>query len=82
MSPLPMFANSRGVGVSGMPMPHGMCYFHFGIEICLFVTGQFPYKQQGFINDCYKVNPVGQWGKILVMAMGFVDHLGPSTVCF
>ena len=23
----------------------------------------------GFINDCYKVNPVGQWGKFLVMAM-------------
>ena len=36
---------------------------------------QFPL---GFINDRCKVNPVGQWGKILVMAMGFVDHLGPS----
>ena len=33
--------------------------------------------QQGFINDHYKVNPDGLWGQILVMAMGFVDHLGP-----
>ena len=33
-------------------------------------------SQQGFINDRYKVNPVGQWGIILVMTMGLVDHLG------
>ena len=33
--------------------------------------------QWGFINDRYKVNPVDQqWGKILVIAMGFVEHLG------
>jgi hypothetical protein len=50
-------------------MPHGMCYSHFG-------NGAIFIMQWGFINDCYKVNPVGQWGKILVMAMGFVDQLG------
>ena len=34
--------------------------------------------QRGFIIGCYKVKSIGQWGKILVTAMGFVDHLGPS----
>ena len=58
-------------------MPQGMCYSHFGNEVR---NGAISITQQGFINDCYKVNPVGQWGKILVMAMGFVDHLGPSKV--
>ena len=46
-----------------------MCYFHFG-NVAISIT------QWGFINDRYKVNPVGQWGEILVMAMGFVNHLG------
>ena len=50
--------------------PHVMCYSHFGNDVHNGVM------QQGFINDRYKVNPVGQWGKILVMVMGFVDHLG------
>jgi hypothetical protein len=36
--------------------------------------------QWGFINDRFKVNPIVQWGKILVMAMGFVDHLGLTLV--
>ena len=50
-----------------------MCYSHFdnGIRI-----GAISIMQRGFINDCYKVNPIVQWGKFLVMAMGFVDHLG------
>ena len=59
------------------PRPHGMCYSHFVNEVC---NGAISITQWGFINDCYKVNPVGQWGKILVMAMGFVDHLGLSFV--
>ena len=50
-----------------------MCYSHFGNEVC---NGVISITQRGFINDRYKVNPIGQWGKILVMAMGFVDHLG------
>ena len=41
-------------------------------------NGAISIKQWGFINERFKVNPVGQWGKILVMAMGFVDHLGKS----
>jgi hypothetical protein len=51
-------------------LPHSMCYSHFGNEVCISI------RQRGFINDHYKVNPVGQWGKILAIAMGFVDHLG------
>ena len=59
--------------------PHGICYSHFGNEVC---NGAISITQWGFINDCYKVNPIGQWGKILVMAMGFVDHLGPGLFSF
>ena len=36
-----------------------------------FVMGFFP-----LINDFYKVNPISQWGKILVTIMGFVDTFG------
>jgi hypothetical protein len=44
-----------------------MCYSHLGNEVG---NGAISITQQGFINDRYKVNPIGQWGKILVMAMG------------
>ena len=57
-------------------VPHGMCLPHFGNGVR---NGAISITQWGFINDCYKVNPVGLWGKILVMAMGFVDHLGLGT---
>ena len=50
-----------------------MCYSHFGNGVR---NGAISITQWGFINDRYKVNPVDQWGKILVIAMGFVDHLG------
>ena len=50
-----------------------MCYSHFGNGVRI---GAISITQWGFINDRYKVNPVDQWGKILVIAMGFVDHLG------
>ena len=50
-----------------------MCYSHFGNGVRY---GANSIIQWGFINDCYKGNPVGQWEKNLVMAMGFVDHLG------
>ena len=53
-----------------------MCYSHFGNGVR---NGAISITQWGFINDRYKVNPVGQWGKILVMAMGIVDHLGQYT---
>ena len=55
-------------------LPHGMCYSHFGNG---FRNGAISIMQLGFINDRYKINPVGQCGKILEVAMGFVDHLGP-----
>ena len=54
-----------------------MCYSHFGNEVC---NGAISIMQRGFNNDCYKVNPIGQWEKNLVMAMGFVDHLGPYLI--
>ena len=54
-----------------------MSYSYFGNEFC---NGAISITQRGFINVRYKVKPVGQWGKILVMAMGFVDHLG-HVVC-
>ena len=50
-----------------------MCYSHLGNEAR---NGSISIMQRGFINDCYKVNPVGQWEKTLAMAMEFVVHLG------
>ena len=47
-----------------------MCYSHFGNGVR---NGAIYIIQWGFINDCYKGWPMG---KNLVMAMGFVDHLG------
>ena len=38
--------------------------------------GQFSLRIGVLLMVAIKVNPIGQWGKILVMAMGFVDHLG------
>ena len=61
-------------------MPYGMCYSHFGNGVR---NGAISITRWGFINDRYKVNPVDRWGKILVMAMGFVNHLGqgyPKTL--
>ena len=61
------------VKIGEEPKPHVMCYSHFGVEVR---NGAISITQWGFINDHYKVNPVGQWRKILVKAMEFVDHLG------
>ena len=57
---------------NALDLPHGTCYSHFGYVV---LNGAISITQWGFINDRYRV---GQWGKILVMAMGFVDHLGQS----
>ena len=54
-------------------LPHGLCYSHLGDGVR---NGVIPIMQWGIISGCYKVKSIGQWGKILVMAMGFVDHLG------
>ena len=56
-----------------------MCYSHFGNEVR---NGAISITQWGFINARYKINPVGQWGEILVMAMGFVDHLGLNHIAY
>ena len=55
--------------------PHGMCYSHLGNGVR---NGVISITKWGFISDYCKVKPIGQWGKILVMAMGIVDHLGAS----
>ena len=47
-------------------MPHGMCYSDLGNGVC---NGVIFIMQQGFISGCYKINSIGQAGKILVMAM-------------
>ena len=56
------------------------------ISVMRFVMGQFPLPNGFFINDRYKVNPLDQWGIILAMEMGFVDHLGlglgKKSYCF
>ena len=44
-----------------------------------FVTGQFPLHNGVLLMITIKVNPAGQWGKNLVMAMGFVDHFGQCS---
>ena len=56
-----------------MILPHSVCYSHFGNEVRI---GAISITQLGFINDCYKVKPVDQWGKFLVMAMGFQITFG------
>ena len=43
-------------------------------------NGAISIMQRGFISDYYKVKPIGQWGKILVMGTGFVDYLGQGTL--
>ena len=63
--------------VTSRLVPHGMCYSHLGKGIR---NGAISIMQWGFISGCYKVKSIGQWGKILVMAMGFVDHLGQCFV--
>ena len=50
-----------------------MCYSHFGNGVR---NGAISIAQRVFINERNKVNPVVQLWEILVMAMGFVDHLG------
>ena len=52
-------------------MPHAMRYSHFGNGVR---NGAISIMQLGFISGCYK------WGKILVMAMEFVNHLGQCLI--
>jgi hypothetical protein len=52
--------------------PHGMCYSHLGNGVHNWAIS---ITQRGFITGYSKVNPIGPWGKILVMAMGFVEWI-------
>jgi hypothetical protein len=54
-------------------LPHSMCYSHLGNGVR---NGAISITQWVFFSGCCKVKSIGQWRKILVMAMGFVDHLG------
>ena len=40
--------------------------------------GAISITQWGFDNDCYVGKPCWPMGKIFLIAMGFVDHLGQS----
>ena len=51
-----------------------MSYSHYGNGVC---KGAISIAQWGLLSDCYKVNPIGRGGNILVIVMGFVDMLGP-----
>ena len=62
------------VQIDWATMPHGMCYSHLGNGVVC--NGAISITQRGLIRGCYKVKSIVQWGKILVMANGFVDHLG------
>ena len=59
--------------VSLTTLPQGIWYSHFGNGVH---NGVISIAQWGLLSDCYKVNPIGQWGKILVILMGFTDTLG------
>ena len=50
-----------------------MCYSHYGNGVR---NGAISIVQWYLLSDCYKVNPIGQRGKILVIVFGFVDTLG------
>ena len=54
-----------------------MCYTHYGNWVR---NGAISIAQWGLLSDCYKVNPIGQRGKILVIVMGFVDTLGQGLI--
>ena len=56
----------------GKTLPHGMCYSHLGNRV---FNGAVSIMQRGFISCCYKVKSIGQWGKSLAMAMGWVTNL-------
>ena len=58
--------------VSNWNEPHGMSYSHFDNEVC---NGTISFTHRDLIDTHYKLDPVVQWGKILVMSMGFADHL-------
>ena len=50
-----------------------MCYSHYGNGVR---NGAISIARWGLLSDCYKVNPIDQWRKILVIILGFVDTLG------
>ena len=57
-------------------MPHGMCYSHFGNEVC---NGAISITQQGFINDRYKVyKPRWPMGKNSGNGNGVCRSIGAS----
>ena len=49
---------------------HGMCYSHYGNGV---LNGAITIAQWGLLSDCHKVNPIGQWGKILPIIVGFAN---------
>ena len=58
-------------------MPHSMCYSHYSNGVR---NGVISIAQWGLLGDCYKVNPISQCGKILVIVMEFVDMFRPCLL--
>ena len=56
-----------------LSLPQTMCYSHYSNGVHF---GAIFIVQWDLLSDWCKVNPIGQWGKILVIVMGFVDTFG------
>jgi hypothetical protein len=56
-----------------------MCYSHLGNGVR---NGAISITQWGFITGSYKVKSIGQWGKILVMAISLLicNHFARKVV--
>ena len=52
-------------------LPHSICYSHYTNGVC---NGATSIAQWGLLSDYYKVNSIGQWKKILVIVIGFVNR--------
>jgi hypothetical protein len=47
-----------------------MCYSRIGNGVR---NGAISTTQLGFINDYYKVNAIGQWGKLMIIGIGLAQ---------
>ena len=74
--------SKQSEGVEGLKIWLGLAVSHVS-EVCathILVKGSsmglFSLHNSGFLNESYKVNPIGQWRKILVTQMGFACIFG------
>ena len=74
--------SKQSEGVEGLKTWLGLAVSHVS-EVCATHSlvkgssmGLFSLHNSGFLNESYKVNPIGQWRKILVTQMGFACIFG------